>query len=477
MVYDALVNKALLEHVRPGAERIDVGKRGAKHRFSQDQINTLLLEHVGKGKQVVRLKGGDPLLFGRGAEEAVFLGRHGVICRIVPGITAGLAAAAAAGIPVTHRAHASTVTMVTGHEDPAKDVSSIDLQALVAMVRAGGTACFYMGGARIGAITARLAEEGLAPQTPVAVVQSGTLPSQRCVRTTLQHAACDAAAARLGSPAIIVVGTVAGIDEPGLQWFTRRALFGQVVVIPRTRLTASRLGRRLGELGALVLEAPTIRREPAEDRSTINDAVHGMSQFDWMVLSGVSAVSTLADRLPELGLDSRHLYGVRVAAVGRATAAALHERLAVAADLVVPSLVAERVARRLAGRGIGGKRILLLRAGPARPTLPRLLQEAGAQVTSLDVYRTRLASHLPDDVLEALRGRRVDWIAFASSTTVRNMVELLGDERALLAHVKVAAIGPATAEAIREAGFEPVVQPVRLDIDGLVQAIVAASTS
>ncbi len=475
VVYDTLANEALLEHVRPGAERIAVADRGTGNKLSQDQINALLLDRARQGMRVVRLKGGDPLLFGRGAEEATFLGRHGVACRIVPGVTAGLAAPAAAGIPVTHRRHSSSVTLVTGHEDPTKPDSSVDMRALAALVTAGGTACFYMGAAKLESIARRLVEEGLAPQTSVAIVQAGTLPTQRCVRTTLERAALDSGAAGLGPPAIIVVGSVAGIDDLALQAFTRRPLFGQVVVNARTRRQASRLARKLRDLGALVLEAPTTEAHPVNDFSGLDRAVRDLAEFDWLVLHSVSVVVTLCDRIRDAGLDARHLHGIRVAAVGQVTAAALREGLAVRADEVLATLDAEPLARQLAECGLRGKRMLLLRAGPAGPTVPRYLRDAGAQVTVLDVDETTLASRLPDVVLEALRQRTVDWITFTSSTTARNMVKLLGDDLAQLSHAKIAVIGPATAEAISQAGFEPFVQPQGGGIDGLVDAMVAAS--
>ena len=476
VVYDALANPLLLDEAPAEAKRLYVGKRGGQRSFSQDEINQLLVDEARGCGLVVRLKGGDPYLFGRGAEEAAYLARHGIDCEVVPGVTAGIAVPAAAGIPVTHRQVASTVTFVTGHEDLAKGQSSVDYEALAGLIKSGGTVCFYMGVGRLGAISDELRGAGLAEDVSLAVVQWGTLPQQRHVCSTLGSAADDVAAAGIGSPAIIVVGKVVGIDEPGLDYFTRRPLFGQRIVITRTRQQASDLRRQLDELGATTLEAPTIELVEPDDWAPIDAAIRDVAQYDWLVLTSVNGVAVLDERLRRLGFDSRHLAGVKVAAIGDATAQAVREKLGIGVDLMPERFVAEALAQELIDRhGVTGQRMLLLRADIARPVLPRLLDEAGAEVTELAVYQTKLVPALPEQVLAAMREGQVDWVTFTSSSTAKNMVELLGDERSLLDTVKIASIGPITSETIRGLGLTVTVEAGTSNIGGLVEALAGAA--
>ena len=478
VVFDALVNPDLLEHAPTHAKRICVGKRAGVHEWSQDQINQLLVELANKGQMVVRLKGGDPYLFGRGAEEVAYVTRHGVRCEVVPGVTAGIAVPAAAGIPVTHRRLASTVTFVTGHEDPTKEEPSIDFASLAGLLLAGGTVCFYMGVERLRAIADQLCDCHVAPQTPVAVIQWGTLPRQRTVRTNLANAASDATAAGLGPPAIIVVGGVAELQEPGLDCFTNRPLFGQCVVITRARHQAVELRQRLDDLGADTLEAPTIEVLAPTDWSSVDQALRHIDQFDWLVLTSVNGVVALGERLDTMGLDARSLGGVKIAVIGDATAQAMVQNLHIRADLMPDQFVAESLARSLIHQGeTQGKRLLLLRADIARSTLPQLLREGGGQVTDLVVYRNQSASSLPGTVLEALRCDRVDWVTFTSSSTARHMVQLLGEDHDLLDKVKIASIGPVTSRALRELNLEPTVEAKTFNLAGLVAAMAEAGGS
>ncbi len=475
VVYDALANPALLEHAPPVAERVYVGKRAGAHALEQDQIQQLLVDHARQGKRVVRLKGGDPYLFGRGAEEATFVAQHGIACQVVPGVTAGIAAPAAAGIPVTHRRIASTVTFVTGHEDPTKGPSSVDYPALAGLIQTGGTVCFYMGVGRLGAIVDQLLGLGVARDTPVGVVQWGTTPHQRQVRTRLRDAVADTTAANLGAPAIIIVGQVAGLQEPGLDGFTRRALFGKRVVITRTRQQASDLRRLLDDLGAITLEAPTIELVPPQDWTQVDQAIHTITQYDWLVLTSANGVTALHQRMDHLGFDARHLAGVKIAVIGDATQTALRHQLGIQADLVPPQFVAESLAQQLIEKHeVKNKNLLLLRADIARPALPKLLKAADANVTELTIYQTKLAPELPQEVLEALRENTVDWVTFTSSSTANNMVELLGPERALLEQVKIASIGPITSQTLHQLGLPPTIEAKTSNIPGLVEAIVAA---
>ncbi len=480
VVFDALANPRLLSEAPAGAELIDAGKRAKDHKLTQDQTNQLLADKAketrrdGCGKLVARLKGGDPYLFGRGAEEAAFLARQGVEVEIVPGVTSGIAAPGAAGIPVTHRSIASTVTFVTGHEKPGKDESSINYAALAALIDAGGTACFYMGVGRLADIRDELLAGGLEAGTPAALVQWGTTPRQKSVRSTLRRVVEDVQRAGISSPAIIVVGQVAAIDEPGLDAFTRRPLFGQRILITRTRQQASQLGDQLAELGADVLEAPTIDVVPASaaDLQRVDAALQDIQRYDWLVLTSANGVIGLAQRLEALGLDSRAFAGLKIAVIGEGTQVALRERLGIAADFVPTRYVAESLAGELiASQDVKGKSFLLLRADIARPALPKLLAEAGANIEDLAIYETALAQSLPDAVLAALRAGEVDWITFTSASTARNMAQLLGDEKPLLANVKIASIGPITSDAVRELGLNVALEAPTSTMPGLVDAI------
>lgn len=477
IVFDALANPLLLREARSDAELIDVGKRARDHKLPQDQINDLLVEKAKQGMRVVRLKGGDPYLFGRGAEEAAYLATHGVKVEVVPGITSGIAAPMAAGIPVTHRKHASTVTLVTGHEDPTKSESSVNYGALAGLIAAGGTVCFYMGVGRLGAISETLQAKGLRVDMPVAVVQWGGMPQQRSVRGTLGSIVDDVQRTGIDSPAIIIVGSVAGIDESGLDYFTQRSLFGQRMIVTRTRQQASDLSLLLSDRGAAVLEAPTIElAEPTADAwANVDTAIRDITRYDWLVLTSANGVAALRARLSKLGLDARAFAGVKLAAIGEVTAEVMRRDLGLTPDLVPTRYVAESLAADLiAQHAVKGKRFLLLRADIARPAIPRLLTEAGAVVEDLTIYETRPAASLPDDVLAALREQKVDWITFTSSSTAKNMVELLGDERELLQHVRIASIGPITSDTVRELGLTVAVEATSSTIPGLVAAIESA---
>lgn len=473
VVYDALANPALLELARADAERIDVGKRAKHHKLSQEQINELLAELALAGKNVARLKGGDPYVFGRGSEEAIYLHERGVAVRVVPGITAGIAGPSYAGVPVTHRQIATTCTFITGHEDPTKDASQTDYAALAELAKSGGTLCFYMGMGRLGVIAEQLTGNGLDGQTPAAVVQWGTHPRQRSLRSTLSAVKEKAEQSGLGAPAIVVIGPVAGLDEQALNWFERLPLFGRTIAITRTRQQASDLRLRLEELGAAVIEAPTIAIVPPEDWTPILDAVRNIAGYDWLVLTSVNGVSALGEVMAKLNVDARHLGGVKLAAIGEATAMALRQQLGLCADLVPTDFVAESLAAELiAQHDVAGKRFLMLRADIARPALREKLTEAGARVEDLPVYRTKPAEALPEALIEALQQKRVDWITFTSSSTVRHFLELLGDRRGLLEGVKLASIGPVTSQTVRELGLTVALEAERHDIAGLVEALV-----
>ncbi len=472
VVFDALANPRLLDEARPDARQIDVGKRGGDHKLTQDQTNQLLVDLAQEGLQVVRLKGGDPYLFGRGAEEAAFLAGHGVKCQVIPGITSGIAAPAYAGIPVTHRKVASTVTFVTGHEDPTKTDTAVDYQSLAGLISAGGTACFYMGIGQLPRIVSSLTQHALDPATPAAVVQWGTRAKQRSVRGSLESIEQLIQEQGISSPAIILVGQVAGLNEPGLDFFTSRPLFGRSVLVTRTRQQASALSRGLDELGAEVYEAPTIQVVPPRDWSEVDRQVKAIGGYDWLILTSANGAGALADRLEALGLDARHLSGVKVASVGQATTDELARRLSIRPDFVPRRTMGEALADELiAEQDVRGRKVLLLRADIARPALPKRLTEAGAEVTELTAYQTRIADGLADEVVTALREGRIDWVTFTSSSTADNFVKLLGDERTLLDRVQTASIGPVTSQTLRELGLEVTLEASPSSVQGLIDAL------
>lgn len=479
VVFDALASRILLDQAPDHAPRIDVGKRAKRHKLTQDETNQLLVDkaksRIGdRWPIIVRLKGGDPYLFGRGAEEATFCAQHGVPCEVVPGVTSGIAAPMMAGIPVTHRKVASTVTFVTGHEDPSKDETSVDYGGLAGLIKKGGTACFYMGVGRLGAISTLLQSHGVSGETPVAVVQWGTMPIQRHVVSTLALAESDVQAAGITAPAIIVVGDVAATKEPGLDFFTSRPLFGKCIIVTRTRHQASDLSSKLRDLGAMVIEAPTIALEPPASWNEFDHALSCINEYDWLVLTSTNGVAALKERMVAAGFDSRHLSHVRIAAIGDATARAIEDQLFITPDLVPTRFVAESLAGELiAKHDVNGKRFLLMRADIARPALPKLLAEAGAIVEEVVAYETKLADGLPDQALDALRQRSVDYITFTSSSTAGNMVELLGDERDLLNDTAIASIGPITSRTIQDLGLAVAFEAEQSNIEGLVQAIVS----
>lgn len=478
LFFDALANPVLLDEAPAHCEKINVGKRARKHLVKQDDTNQMMVDHarrVGPSCTVVRLKGGDPYLFGRGAEEAAFCAKHGVPVTVIPGVTAGIAAPAAAGIPVTHRKIASTVTIITGHEDPTKGETSVDYLGLARLIERGGTACFYMGVGRLQSICDELASHGLPRSTPAALVQWGTLPRQRHVTGTLDNIKQRVEDAGLSSPAIIVVGEVAAIDEPGLDYFTNRPLFGKRIVVTRTRQQSSSLKDTLEQLGAEVLEAPTIRIDAPDeaDAQRFAQAVAAIHTYGWVVLTSANAVDAFADRLAEAGRDSRALAGVCFACIGGATAERLRERLAVSADFVPSRAVSDSfIAEFPAAHTLTGARVLLPAADIAGPAIAQRLREAGADLDTVTAYRTLPVEALPEAVTQQLEAGEVDWVTFTSSSTVKNMLPLLSEGGAVLGRCKRASIGPKTTQALVAAGLPPTVEADPHDVAGLVAALI-----
>jgi len=467
VVYDALVPMRLLDHAPPAAERIDAGKHASHHTLEQDEINRLLVNRALAGATVVRLKGGDPMVFGRGGEEALALVEAGIPFEIVPGVTAGVAAAAYAGIPLTHRDLASAVAFVTGHEADAKAGSALDWDALA---RWNGTLVFYMGVATLPAIAANLIARGLAAETPAAVIHRGTTPRQKVVAGTLAALPRLADEAGIGPPALIVVGRVVALRDQ-LAWFERRPLFGRRIVVTRARPQASDLAARLEALGAEVIEAPAIRLLPPEDPAPLREAAHTPQAFDWIVLTSASGVDALFDALAAEGLDARALAPCRVAAIGSATAERLSSR-GIRADLVPETFTAAAMVEALAARqNLAGVRVLLARADIAPKEPADALAARGAIVREVVAYRTVPDFSNSGAVAAALERGDVDWLTFTSSSTVKNFLDGVGAERIRASRARIASIGPTTSQALRASGLEPTVEAEEHTIPALVEAI------
>ena len=478
VAYDRLAPQEALRLGRGDARTVYVGKSPDRHALSQEEINDLLVAEATAGEAVVRFKGGDPFVLGRGSEEAQACRDAGVGYEVVPGITSAIAGPAYAGIPVTHRGVAPSFAVVTGHEDPTKDDTQVDYEALAAFP---GTLVLLMGVGRIGRIAGALRAAGRTGTTPVALVQWASTPRQRTLVATLDTVAERVAETGLSSPAVIVVGDVAALHGQ-LAWFEgagnelvaqRRPLHGTRVLVPRTRQQASELSLRLRALGAEPVEAPTIAiaptREPDVLAKRVAEVAH--NSFDWLAVTSVNGVAALWDTLTALGSDARGLAGVRLAAVGSGTAGALRDH-GLEPDLVPERYTTRGLADALIGTGTPG-RILLPRADIATPVLAELLRNASWDVVDVEAYRTVRAAALPDGVATQLRDGGIDVVAFASSSTVRNLLDLLGGP--LHDGVRVASIGPVTSDTCRQLGLRVDAEATPHDLDGLVAAVVSAA--
>jgi uroporphyrinogen III methyltransferase/synthase len=472
IVFDALANPVLLGPAKSGGriELHDAGKRGgASESAKQDKINRLLVALATSGKRVVRLKGGDPFVFGRGSEEAQVLAKAGIPFEIVPGVTAGIAAPAYAGIPVTHRGIATTVTFVTGHEDPAKPETQIDWASL-AKNAATGTIVLYMGLKTLPSIAIALIKGGLERDTPAAVVQWGTHPRQRTVVATIATLAEHAAAEDLTAPVITVIGhTVSMRDE--IAWFESRPLLGKRIVVTRATAVGGNLAERFRLLGADVLEAPVTTIEPM-DHSPIDRAIARISQYDWLVLTSQVGVGLLWEALSRARLDARALYKLRIAVIGPATKAALRDH-GIVADVTPDRFVAEGLLEALkAEPGIRGARVLYATAEDSRDVLPKGLRELGAMVDIVALYRSVPDKAVAATLKTAIDAGEVDLVTFASGSAVDGFVALVGETRA--EKVRGASIGPITSAAAGAYSIVIIAQAAESTMDSLVDAVVGA---
>lgn len=497
IVYDHLVNKKFLVHARDDAEIIYVGKEAGKHTLPQDKINRLLVREAQRGKMVVRLKGGDAFVFGRGGEEAMELVRNGIPFEVVSGVSSAYAVPTYAGIPVTQRGVASTITIATGHEDPAKLVSDIDWDKLAIST---GTLVFLMAIKNLPTITRELIKHGRDPKTPVALIRWGTLPRQETLVGTLENIVANAEKASFGPPGIVVVGEAVALRDK-LNWFEKKPLFGKGIVVTRAREQAGELTNALEELGAEVIELPTIEIVPPDSYKELDEAINRivgihprqgaaatrsrdsegrtpsearcLGYYGWVIFTSANGVSYFMDRLKSCGEDVRVFSGVKLAAIGPATARKLEE-FGLKLDFVPKDYRAEGLVERFKKENMSGVRVLIPRAKEAREVLPESLKSLGAKVDMATAYQTVTDDSIVARFKEILLEKKVDIVTFTSSSTVKNFVKLLKemDLENVLSGIRIACIGPITAQTAKEQGLKVDTVAKEYTIPGLVEALV-----
>lgn len=461
IVCDALVSPEIRVLIPPQIEVIDAGKRASKHTLTQDETNSLLVKLGGSGKRVLRLKGGDPFVFGRGGEEAEALAAANIDFEIIPGISSSIAAPAYAGIPVTHRSLSTSFTVITGHESESS--SGVDWPAIAAIP---GTVVFLMGLSQLGRISSRLIENGKSAETPVAVIASGTTPRQRCVTATLSTIERAVAEAALEAPALIVVGDVVKMRET-ISWFETRPLFGRTVVVTRARQQASSLAKMFEEAGARVLQHPMIEIVDPSDWSSLDEAIASLGSYQWLVFTSLNGVEFFFKRLLESGKDARELHGLRIAAVGNPTADALRER-GIRAD-IVPDRFQSNALLPLLDDDLSGVRFAVVRAAKGNDEFLDELRRRGASVDLAVAYETRAVATDLEELREALTQGRVDAVTFTSGSTVDNFFEQFRANE--LGETLLASIGPQTSAAMRRHGAHVDVEAESADVQSLFRAV------
>ncbi|MCF8112396.1 MAG: uroporphyrinogen-III C-methyltransferase [Desulfotignum sp.] len=470
VVYDFLASPSLLAYASKDAQLIYVGKKGGDHTLTQDKINQLLKDKAALGLNVARLKGGDPFVFGRGAEEAQELLSAGVAYEVIPGVTSAISAPAYAGIPVTHRDHTSFVSFITGHEDPKKEQSRMQWDIFA---RSDATLVFLMGVKNLENIVTQLIAHGKPADTPVALVRWGTTPLQQTVTGTLDTIVTKVRQAKLKSPAVIVVGHVVSLRRE-LAWFDKTPLFGKKIVITRARAQASGLKQELTRLGAHCIEIPTIRIKAPADNTPVMDAISRIQAYDWLVFTSVNGVKHFFDTLFGMGKDVRILGHLKFACIGPVTKQRLAD-FGIISDILPDTFRAESVIEAFSQAEIQGKNVLLPRAKKARTILPEELGKMGATVDEVTAYETVLDKEAGPTLIELLKKKQIDAVTFTSSSTVSNFMSLLSLNQApgLLKNITIASIGPITSDTARSFGLEPAIEADPFTINGLVDGLVA----
>lgn len=469
VVYDALVNPSLLKLAPKSAEVIYGGKRAREHAIPQEELNQLLIAKAREGKCVVRLKGGDPYIFGRGGEEAEELAAAGVQFEVVPGVSSAVAGPNYAGIPLTHRDYTSSFTVITGHEDPTKEESSLNYAEIA---RTPGTKVILMGVERIRQLADALKSHGMASNTLVGMVRWGTTGQQQSIEGTLDNIAELVEKHNFTAPAVTVIGDVVKLRAK-LNWFEKRPLFGQRIVVTRTREQASQLSRQLQELGAEVLEIPTIKILPPENKEDLKDGLEGLGAYDWIVFTSPNGVTAFFDYLVRAFEDVRALGNVRIVAVGPATAAKVKE-FNLRVDLMPEEALTKKIAQAFTKyESIENLKIMLARAEKANPELPKALEELGAIVDDIPVYRTVAETEDRNEAVARLMEAGADWITFTSSSTVEHFHNRFDLPKLMqkFPALKIASIGPETSKTITALGLQPTAEAKEHHIDGLVAAI------
>lgn len=466
LVYDRLASRRLLTLARPDCELIYVGKSPDRHTLRQEEINEVLVKKGSEGKIVTRLKGGDPFVFGRGGEEAEDLLKAGIPFEIVPGVTSAISVPAYAGIPVTHRDLTSSFAVITGHEDPTKNSSALAWDHLA---NSHGTLIFLMGMENLNLIASKLMENGRAPSTPVGIIMWGTRPEQRVLVGELQNISDLVEREGFANPSIIIVGEVVKLREK-LQWFEKRPLFGQRIVVTRARHQASALSQAIEDLGGEPWEFPAIELAPPTDPSKLIEAIHKLKRFEWLVFTSVNGVEAFFKELKIQGKDIRDLAGIEIVAIGPATSAALEKR-GLRVFFVPEEYRSEKIIEGLASRVLPGQSVLLARAEEARDILPESLKALGADVWDVPAYRTVLGNANKEELRRLLHEKAVTAVTFTSSSTVRNFLHLLDGDRELLEGVKLYSIGPITSQTARGLGLDIYHEAKEYTIDGLVKAL------
>ncbi len=470
ILYDHLANPALLDHASSDAERIYVGRCGRGTYRSQDEINQLMLGKVREGKCVVRLKGGDPFVFGRGGEEAELVAEQHIPFEVVPGVTSAVAVPAYAGIPVTHRTLASTVAFITGHEDPTKGTTVLEWPRFAS---AEGTLVFVMGVKNLPMIVSRLLEEGKSRETPVALIRWGTYARQQTVIGTLGDIVEHAKAAMVQPPAIVVVGEVVRLRKQ-LNWFETRPLFGKRVLVTRARSQAAGLSDRIRDQGGDPVECPTIEICPPDTWHGVDEAIAQLATYQWVVFTSVNGVKAFMQRLGFHGRDARALAGLRVCCIGPRTAEEV-QAFGISADLMAATYQAEGLIDVMQQAGVAGQRVLIARASEAREILPDTLERLGAHVCVAKVYKAVVPQIERERVRQMFCDHVIDVVTFASSSTVRNFLQLFNgrdDMKKNLNGTIIASIGPITARTIRDVGLDVHVMATQNTIPSLVQSLV-----
>ena len=472
IVYDYLANPEHLQYAKASAIKISVGKRFRYRRLSQQKINDLIIGAAKKGKRVVRLKGGDPYLFGRGGEEALLLKKSGISFEVVPGVTSATACAAYSGIPLTHRDHNASVTFLTGHRAHDENLDSVDWDRIVSLK---GTLVIYMGFYNLSKIAEKLIRYGMPPATKVCVIQWGTLPWQKSCEGTLENISRIVSLKKMGAPSIIIVGDVVALKKD-LNWFERLPLFGKRVVITRPKDKVSVLKEKLRELGAWTIEMPAIEIAPLKNFSALDRALKQIDRFDWLIFTSTYGVEAFFDRLNNFhGKDARVLSRLKIVCVGPETVLSLKKQ-GIACDLQPKRFEASAIADELKKRykELRGKKILLVRANIAPPELEKKLSKAGVQITRATAYRTIFPKPIAKPVRDDLLRNGVDYIAFASSSAVLHTSKMIGLKglKKIAKKACFASIGPVTSGTLRAHGLRVGCEADPFTIDGLVSAVV-----